>query len=172
MVELRKFHVGDKTDLAKLANNKKIFDHVRDLFPQPYSEKDAKEFIGLCLRENPPTTFAIEYRQKLAGVISLTVQNDVYRKSAELGYWIGELFWNKGIATNAVNQIVSYAFNDLGLIRVYAGVFEYNKASSKVLEKCGFEREGILKKAVVKNDKLYEEFRYSKINSSKLDVQV
>ena len=172
MVELRKFHIDDKTNLAKLANNKKIFDHVRDLFPQPYSEKDAEEFIGSCLRENPPTTFAIEYRQKLAGVISLTVQNDVYRKSAELGYWIGELFWNKGIATDAVNHIVAYAFNDLDLIRVYAGVFEYNKASCKVLKKCGFELEGILRKAVIKNDKLYDEFRYSIINSSRLKGEV
>jgi len=162
-VMLRRLVPADKDSLAKLANNKKIFDNVRDFFPHPYTEKDAIEFIGMCEQESPASTFAIEFQQEFAGVIGLGVQTDVYRKSAEIGYWIGELFWNKGIATTAITLMLDHAFNNLNLIRIFTGVFDFNKASRRVLEKCGFKLEGIFEKSVIKNDVVCNEYRYARI---------
>ncbi len=169
-VLLRRLVRGDRTSLALLANNKKIFDNVRDFFPYPYSEKNAAEFIELCLNEDPAVTYAVEFQQQLAGVIGLVLQTDVYRKSAEIGYWIGEPFWNKGIASAAVNQMVKYAFEELKLIRVFTGVFDFNIASQRVLEKCGFELEGIFKKSIIKNGNVCNEYRYAKFNNIRNSV--
>ena len=162
-ITLRPLALSDKSALAQLANNKKIWDNVRDYLPHPYGETDAEEFINLTLNEDPKQTFAIEFRGALAGVVGLVVQTDVYRKSAEIGYWIGEPFWNKGIATKAVGLITQYGFENLGLNRIYAGIFEYNKASMVVLEKNGFKQEGISKSAVLKNGKVWDEYRYFKL---------
>lgn len=159
MVTLRKLNLSDKTQIAQLANNKKIWDNVRDYFPHPYSEKDAEAFLKLQ-DEEIQQNFAIDYKGEFCGIIGLILQKDVYRKSAEMGYWLGEPFWNKGIATEAVGQIVKYGFQNLKLIRIFAGAFEFNVASMKVLEKNGFKKEGISKKSVFKNDKIWDEHRY------------
>jgi len=171
-VFLRELRSDDMIPLTTLANNKKIFDNVRDFFPHPYTEKDAEDFIIFCQQEDPVRTFAILYKQDLVGVIGLVLQTDVYRKTAEIGYWIGEPFWNKGIATIAVNLIVDYAFNALNLIRLHTGVFDYNKASQRVLEKCGFTLEGIFKQSILKNDKVLDEYRYARLNETSYKSQV
>ena len=159
-INLSPLHYADKERLVRLANNKKIWMNVRDMFPHPYSVSDAERFIESTTQQDPQTTFAIRYNLKFAGVIGLVLQGDVYRFSAELGYWIGEPFWNKGIATQAVKLMIQYAFEELKLLKVFAGVFEGNEASKRVLEKCGFELEGIARKAVFKNDALMDEYRY------------
>ena len=150
--------------MARLANNKKIWNNVRDQFPHPYSEKEAETFIRNQSKDASTVNFAIEYNGEFCGVIGLILQKDVYRNSAETGYWIGEPFWGKGIATKAVELIVAHGFKELKLIRIYAGVFEYNTASMKVLEKNGFQKEGISKKAVDKNGKFWDEHRYFILN--------
>ena len=157
---LREPRISDKIRLAELCNNKKIWDNLRDLIPYPYTEKDAEDFILLCQNENPRLTFAIEYMGEFAGCIGLVRQTDIYRLSAEIGYWIGEPYWGKGIATAAVKFLVDYGFNVLGLIRIYSGVFEYNAASQKVLEKAGFQLDCILKNSVIKNGRIFNEYRY------------
>jgi [ribosomal protein S5]-alanine N-acetyltransferase len=162
-VTLRVLQNTDAPILAQLANNKKIWDNLRDYIPYPYTQNDAEWFIGQCLQESPPLTFAIEYKGALCGVIGLVSQKDVYRKSAEIGYWIGEPFWNKGIATIAVKLISEYGFNELNLVRIFTAVFEYNPASMKVLEKNGYVREGVFKKSVIKNGELWNEHRYARI---------
>ena len=113
--------------------------------------------------EKKQKNFAIECDGKFCGVIGLILQKDVYRKSTELGYWVGEPYWGRGIATKAVARIVQYGFDELNLFRVFAGAFEYNVGSMKVLERNGFEKEGIAKKAVLKNEKFWDEHRYSKL---------
>jgi RimJ/RimL family protein N-acetyltransferase len=133
------------------------------MIPYPYTEKDAEFFIGLCRNEKPAVTFAIDYNGDLSGCIGLVTQHDIYRLSAELGYWIGEPYWGKGIATSAVNQIVEYGFTEIGLIRIYSGIFDFNKASQKVLEKAGFHPEGIFRKSVIKNDIILDEYRFAKL---------
>jgi len=162
-VLLRRFSESDANRLAELANNKKISQNLRDGFLHPYTLQDAERFIKKCMEQDPLTIFAIEYDEQYVGNIGLTIGQDVYRKSAEIGYFIGEPYWNKGIATKAVNCITEYGFNKLGIIRIHTGIFEYNKASMRVLEKCGFEKDGIFKKAIIKDGKIWNEHRYSKI---------
>jgi len=161
-LSLRRLRESDQSILAELCNNKKIWNNVRDQLPSPYTEEHAIEFIGTCQKEDPPTTFAIEYMGKLAGCIGLTRQTDVYRLNAEIGYWIGEPFWGQGIATKAVELITAYGFDQLGLVRIYSGVFEFNKASQRVLEKAGYQLEYIAQNAVIKNGQICHEYRYAK----------
>ncbi len=163
-IKIRPLKLSDKTELAKLANNKNIWDNLRDYIPFPYKESDAEFFIDLTNKEEPKQTFGIQYNGKLSGIIGLVIQNDVYKKSAEIGYWIGEPFWGNGIATKAVELITEYGFDKLNLNRIYTGVFEYNVASMKVLEKNGYEKEGVFKNAILKNDKVSDEHRFFKLN--------
>ena len=156
-IKIRPLKLSDKAELAKLANNKKIWDNLRDYIPYPYTERDAEFFINLTKDKVPKQTFGIEYNGELSGVIGLVVQKDVYQKSAEIGYWVGEPFWGNGIATKAVELISKYGFDKLDLNRIFGGVFEYNITSMKVLEKNGYEKEGIFKNAIVKNNKVYDE---------------
>lgn len=160
---LRPLEPTDQFQLAQLANNKKIFDHVRDHFPFPYEEGHAEAFIKAAREENPKQRFGIVYKGSLCGAIGLGIQQDVYRKTAEIGYWIGEPYWGKGIATKAVALITAYGFSELNLVRIYAGVFDFNIASMKVLEKNGFQKEGIFRHAVIKNGRICDEHRYYKL---------
>ena len=164
-IELRRMSMSDAGTIAQLANNKKIWDNVRDQMPFPFGLEHAETFINRTLEEEVFKTFGIFKDGLLCGVIGLHPQKDVYRLSAELGYWIGESHWGKGLATQAVKLMVDYGFNKLDLIRIYAGVFEYNEASMKVLEKNGFEKECILRKAVIKNGKIWNEHRYAIIKN-------
>ena len=158
---LRPLLDDDQISLANLANNKKIWDNVRDFLPSPYTNKDAETFINITKQEDIPMTFAIAFHEKFSGVIGLVRQSDVYRNTAEIGYWIGEPFWNKGIATTAVNLITDYGLNTLDLIRIHTGVFEYNIGSMRVLEKNGYIKDGIFKKSIMKNGQIWDEHRFS-----------
>jgi|SRR5678809_387253 RimJ/RimL family protein N-acetyltransferase len=160
---LRPLNDNDSTELARLANNKKIWDNLRDLIPFPYTIDDAIFFINMVKEEKPLMTFAIEFDGHFCGVIGLVGQKDVYRKTAEIGYWIGEPFWNKGIATVAVKLITEYGFDQLDYLRIHTGVFEYNTGSIKVLEKNGYKMDGVFEKAIVKNSRIWNEYRFSKI---------
>jgi len=162
VVTIRKFRRNDKFRMAEIANNEKVAVNLRDAFPSPYSVEDAQKFISMCLGQVPYQVFAIEYQGEYVGNVGLHRQDDVYRKTAELGYFIGEPYWNKGITPRAVHLICDYGFRELGVIKIYSGVFSFNTASQRVLEKCGFEREAVLKNAVIKNGKIWDEIRYAK----------
>lgn len=161
-ISLRALRESDAPQLAMLANNEKIGRNLRDGFPYPYTLEDAMSFIQKFMHS--PSLFAIEYQGEYVGNISLTPCENVYRKSAEIGYFIGEPYWNKGIMTTAVNLITEFGFKELGLARIHTGVYEYNPASQRVLEKCGFVKEGTFRKSVFKNGQLWDEVRYAKIN--------
>lgn len=165
IVTIRKFRRNDKYRMAEIANNMKIAINLRDAFPYPYSLEDARKFINMCLRIKPYQVFAIEFEGEYVGNIGIHKQDDVYRKTAELGYFIGEQYWNRGITTRAVNLICDYGFRELDVIKIFSGVFSFNTASQRVLEKCGFEREAVLKSSVIKNGKIYDEYRYAKIQA-------
>lgn len=167
IVTIRKFRRSDKYRMAELANNEKISVNLRDAFPYPYAIADAETFIAGCISQNPVEVFAIEYHGQYVGNIGLHKQNDVYSKSAELGYFIGEPYWNRGITTRAVKLICEYGFKELEIVRIFSGIFEYNPASQRVLEKCGFEREAVCKNAVCKKGKIYDEIRYAKCLKTK-----
>ncbi|NLE36195.1 MAG: GNAT family N-acetyltransferase [Bacteroidales bacterium] len=166
VVTIRKFRRSDKFRMAEIADNEKVAVNLRDAFPSPYTVEDAQKFISMCLKQDPYEVFAIEYEGEYVGNIGLHRQDDVYRKTAELGYFIGEPYWNKGITTRAVNLICDYGFRELDIIKIFSGVFSFNTASQKVLEKCGFALEAVLKSAVIKNGKIFDEYRYAKIHYS------
>ncbi|MFZ4059465.1 MAG: GNAT family N-acetyltransferase [Ferruginibacter sp.] len=162
-IVLRTLNESDAPKMAELANNIKVARNLRDGFPYPYTLKDAEIFIEKYGKTHPMNIFAIEYQGEYAGNISLMPGTDVYRKSAEIGYFIGEAFWNKGIVSTAVNLITEYGFKFLDIVRIHCGIFEYNTASQRVLEKCGFVKEGIFKKAVFKENRFWDEIRYAKL---------
>lgn len=159
-VMLRSLRIADAEEIARLLNNRRVLDNLRDMIPFPYSVEDAKVFIAMATEESNNTIFGVEHDGAFCGVIGLHGQDDVYRHSAELGYWFGEEYWGKGIATKSVQLITEYGFEVLKLKRIYSGIFSCNPASMKVLEKCGYKLEGILKSAIIKNGILYDEYRY------------
>ncbi|HPT30332.1 MAG TPA: GNAT family protein [Prolixibacteraceae bacterium] len=162
MVSLRPFRQEDAPRLAELANNEKIAVNLRDGFPHPYTPEDAEKFIEMALSK-PDQIFAIEYQGEYVGNIGVHLKSDVYRLGAEIGYFLGEPYWGKGIMTKAVNLVCDYAFRELGIVRIDTGVFDFNPASMRVLEKCGFVREAVFRKSVIKRGKICNEVRYAKI---------
>ncbi|MFT4024394.1 MAG: GNAT family protein [Flavihumibacter sp.] len=160
-VRLRPVTISDADELANLANNRKIFDNVRDMIPHPYAMHDAIWFIDACGKDDPPLNLAIETGGRFCGMIGVVPQKDVHRLGAEIGYWIGEPYWGRGIATQAVAAMIHYAFTQFPFVRLYAGIFEHNAASMRVLEKNGFVKEGIGRKAIIKNGLVIDEHRYA-----------
>ncbi len=160
---LRPVNEKDSNSIAHYANNEKIFNNVRDIFPFPYTLKDAENFIKTVIENtsHPETHFAIDVKGEAVGMIGLHPKTDVYRKNIELGYWLGEPFWNKCILTEAVKLIVEYTFSNFDVNRIYGGVFESNPASKRVLEKSGFNLEAVLKKSIFKNNTVMDEYIYS-----------
>ena len=162
-VILREWKRSDAEKLAKMANNKKVWDNVRDRLPYPYTKKDAQEWLELAKKERTATTFCIEADGQLAGSIGVILKDDVYRKTAEIGYFVGEEYWGKGIATEALKQMLDYIQKQFDVVRIYAEVFEYNKASMKVLEKNGFYLESIRKKGAFKNNVVIDDYVWVKL---------
>jgi ribosomal-protein-alanine N-acetyltransferase len=167
---LRPWSISDATELALLADNNRIADNLRDGFPFPYSLKDALDWLNIILPENnPPRFFAITIDKQIVGSIGIVSKTDIYRKNFEIGYFISEKFWGKGIATKAIKVATSYAFRDFDIVRIYAEPFSDNIASRRALEKAGFRLEATLKNYVIKNgiikdsciySVLREEFKY------------
>jgi len=162
-IVLREWKRSDAPSLARIANNKKIWDNVRDRLPYPYTKKDAKEWLALVRKQKTITTFCVEADGGIAGSVGFTLKEDVYRKNAEIGYFIGEDYWGKGIATEAVRQLVDYIQKKFDVVRIYAEVFEYNKASMKVLEKNDFYLECVRKKAAIKNNVILDDYVWVKL---------
>ena len=163
MITLRRRTLADVDEPVALADNKKIADNLCDRFPNPYTHEDAEYYIKLCRFDKWELSRAIELDGKIVGSVSLSREGDVSVKTSELGYWVGENFWGQGIATAAVKKICTFGFEELGLVRIFAIVSEKNFASMRVLEKCGFEREGRLRKAIFKNGAIQDAFLYSQI---------
>lgn len=158
---IRDWRVGDETSLVRHANNLKIWQNVRDAFPYPYTMADAEDWVYKASSDDPMTSFAIEVDGEAAGGIGLVPQPDIFRRSAEIGYWLGEAYWSRGIVSEAVTAFSEWAFANFNLCRLYAGVFEWNPASARVLEKCGFKFEGRMKKAVIKEGRIGDELIYA-----------
>ncbi len=162
-VELRPFRLEDQERLVELGDNKNISDNLMDGFPHPYTIEAAITFIEETLKDVPVRRFAIIENGVYVGNIGLNPGSDIYRFNAEIGYFIGAPYWNRGIATKAIKIICKFGFEVMDMKRVYAGVFSYNPSSAHVLEKCGFENEGTFKKSLFKNGEFYDEIRYALI---------
>jgi RimJ/RimL family protein N-acetyltransferase len=146
-----------------MGNNPKIAANLRDIFPSPYRAEDGVNFIKRVRQNEPQSVFGICIGGRLCGVIGVYRGQDVERKSAEIGYWIGEEFWGRGIASAAVEQMVQYAFENFDFNRIFGGCFEKNDVSMRVLEKNGFQKEGIFRKGVFKNGEFFDMHIFSKL---------
>lgn len=157
---LRPWLPGDEDSLVLHANNYNIWLNLRDIFPHPYTFTDARTWVQIAGTIPNQLNLAIEVEGKAVGGIGLILKEDVYKQSAEIGYWLGEPFWNRGIITEAVKIVSDYAFSQYAICRLYAGIFEYNKGSMRVLEKAGYTLEAIHRKAITKNNILLDEYVY------------
>jgi RimJ/RimL family protein N-acetyltransferase len=161
---LRAYREGDEPSLVKHANNRNVWRNLADLFPHPYTIEAAKEWVQRNVNEPiPHATLAIAINDEVVGGIGLMAKDDVYARTAEVGYWLSEAHWGRGIATEAVGLIVRYAFDELNLARLEAGVFAWNPASARVLEKNGFTLEARLKNRIYKNGTFTDELLYSRL---------
>lgn len=161
--EVRPFMPHDAPSLACHGNNAKIHMYMRDQYPHPYRRADARRFIERCRRTHPVLAFAAVHNQDAIGCVVLKPGRDINRIAAEIGYWLGEPFWGRGIMTRAVSAVTEYAFTELRMVRVYARPLAFNAASARVLEKSGFRLEGILHAAATKNGTIVDELMYGKI---------
>ncbi len=152
-IKIRKWKVEDAHDLAYALNNKKIHDNLRDGLPYPYTVADAESYIRAMLNADQDSVyaFAITADDKVIGSIGVFRKDNIHRCTAEMGYYIAEPWWGKGIGTIAVKEISTYIFQNTDIIRIFADPFAYNTASCRVLEKAGFIFEGTLRKNAVKN---------------------
>jgi len=160
---VRSWRVEDAPSLAIYANNREIWLNLRDQFPHPYGLADAEAYLRLVSERPNETSFAIEVAGQAVGGVSLRPGHDVERCSAEIGYWLGEPFWGRGIMTSAVRAVTEYAFDQLGLTRVFAVPFARNPASSRVLDKAGYEREGLMRRSAVKDGVILDQYLYAKV---------
>jgi RimJ/RimL family protein N-acetyltransferase len=160
---LRPWQSEDVPSLVLNANNIKIWNNTRDSFPHPYTEEDAEYYIRYVSNKSPQQDFAIEVNGQAVGGIGIVPQSDVERFSAEIGYWLGESYWNKGIATQVILTFSEYVFAHTNIVRLFACVYEYNLSSARVLEKAGFRKVGVLRKAAFKNNRFVDMFYYERI---------
>jgi RimJ/RimL family protein N-acetyltransferase len=167
--QIRSYEINDQDALMKYANNDKISKNLRDSFPYPYTERESHAWISAAINQNPELNFAIANNDELIGGIGLMLQPDVYRFSAEIGYWIAEPFWGKGIASLTLLALSKYAFEQFDLNRIFAGVFQGNRASMRVLEKSGFKLEGRLRNAVYKENRFKDQLMYSILKEDLLE---
>jgi len=159
---VRSWEWSDRDSIVLHASNRKVWLNLRDRFPHPYTKKDAQTWLDIVVDSRPETNFAIAVNDEAVGGIGFSLQADVGRRSAEIGYWLGEDYWGHGIASEALTVVTEYAFANFDLCRLYAHVFEWNAASMRVLEKAGYVLEGRLKKSVTKDNQTIDQLMYAK----------
>jgi RimJ/RimL family protein N-acetyltransferase len=158
---LRPWHISDLDSLVQYANNANIARFMTDSFAHPYTEESGRNFIAFATKDDPVRMFAIDIEGRAGGGIGLHPQADIQRRNAELGYWLGEPFWGKGIMPEAIRQITAWGFETLDIDRIFARVFGTNTASQKALEKAGFVLEARLEKTLFKNGEQLDELLYA-----------
>ena len=167
--KIRKWKRSDAKDLAIALSNKRIQDNIRDGLPYPYTEQDGADYISAMLSadENEVFAFAVTVDGRAVGSIGVFRRENIHRQTAELGYYLAEEYWGKGIMTEAVTQVCKYVFEKSDVIRIYAEPFAYNAPSCRVLEKAGFQYEGTLRSNAVKNGKILDMKMYSLLKTER-----
>jgi RimJ/RimL family protein N-acetyltransferase len=158
---IRPWASTDAESLHRHANNRHVSMQLRDRFPFPYELQHARAFLAWIAQQPSPTVWAIEVNQEAAGGIGLELHSDVERVSAEIGYWLGESLWGRGIVTEALTAVTKAAFERYELTRIYAVPFADHEASVRVLEKAGYLREGRMKHSAIKDGKIRDQFLYA-----------
>ena len=157
---VREWSLTDLTSLVHHANNRNVSMHLRDRFPYPYREDHGRDFLEHVRTATPVTSWAIEVEGHAVGGIGVMLQSDVERVSAEIGYWLGETFWGRGIVTQAVRAVTAEAFRQFDLTRVFALPFADNYGSIRVLEKAGYVHEGTMPRSTIKNGVIRDQLMY------------
>ena len=160
---IRPWNADDVPALVKHADNRNVSMRMRDAFPYPYTAADANAFLGIVARQTPVTFFAVATPDEAIGAIGLTLNADVHRLTAEMGYWLAEPYWGRGIMTETARVFSDFAFETFGLVRIYAEPYEGNTASCRVLEKAGFALEGRMRRNVIKDGRILDQYLYAKI---------
>jgi RimJ/RimL family protein N-acetyltransferase len=158
---VRSWREDDGPSLARHANNRRVWLNLRDRFPHPYTSDDAAHFLAWVPAQRPETNFAIAVGDEAVGGIGYQIQPDVHRISAEIGFWLGEAYWGRGIMTEALRAVTAHAFHTHNLHRLFAGVFDWNPASMRVLEKAGYTREAVLRKSAIKDGRIIDQALYA-----------
>ena len=169
---VRSWKVADAEPLARYADNRKIWLNLRDAFPHPYTLNDAREFIKSTRNRSPETTFAIAVGGEAVGSVGFVLRHDVERVSAEIGYWLAEPFWGRGIAMEALRAVTEYVVATHALTRIYALPFAGNAASCRVLEKAGYTLEARLRRSAIKNGVVTDQFQYAFIVPAPAPISV
>jgi [ribosomal protein S5]-alanine N-acetyltransferase len=159
--EIRSWQSSDLEPLVTHANNRSIWLNLRDRFPHPYTARDGRAFLKHMREQQPETAFAIAVNGEAAGSIAFQLGGDVERVSAEIGYWLGQPFWGRGIATEALVALTEYAIATHGLTRVFAVPFASNTRSCRVLEKAGYVLEGRLRRSAIKDGVITDQLQYA-----------
>jgi RimJ/RimL family protein N-acetyltransferase len=162
-VVLRAFEPEDAPSLARHANNANIARWLRDRFPHPYGLADAESWISFARSQVPMSNFAVACGGEAIGGAGLTLLDDIWRRSAEIGFWLGEPFWGRGIMSRVVPALTEWAFQSFDVVRVFATVFAGNDASARVLEKAGYAREGIMRRAACKAGAVHDLVLYARV---------
>lgn len=158
---VRDWRRSDKDALLRHANNRRIWRNLTHLFPHPYTDADAERWFAMLEGQLEPSHWAIEIDGEAVGSIGCIPGQGIYERSAQFGYWLGEAFWGRGIATAAVNAVVPHVVARFGVVRLESPVFEWNPASMRVLEKCGFAREGVLRASISKDGRIIDQILYA-----------
>jgi [ribosomal protein S5]-alanine N-acetyltransferase len=156
---LRPWKESDAEELSRIANNKNIAQNMNGHFPFPYTLECAKDWISKAKEKPVQTNFAIEYEGKLAGGVGFDLRDNEREGVASGGYWLGEEFWGKGIATEAWKMVIDYGFENFPIRKVEASAYSWNSASIKVQEKCGFRHEGCLRQGIIRFGKVGDEHK-------------
>ncbi len=160
-VVLRPWRPADKEALVRYANNRSVWANLRDRFPHPYTAADADAWLEFCAGETgKPAKLAIELSGEAVGGVGVELLGDVTRITGEVGYWLGEPFWGKGIATATLKRFTEYVFANFPLERLQAMVFDWNTASARVLEKAGYELEARLRRDIIKDGRIGDTLIY------------
>jgi len=162
-LQVRSWRKSDLEALVRHANNSKIASNLRDQFPHPYTRRDGIEYLEFVRDQRPERNFALQFGGEAIGGLGFQIGVDISRIAAEMGYWIGEPYWGRGFATRAAQAASEWAFQEYKLTRVFAMVFSYNRASARVLEKAGFQFEGLLQRSAIKNGVVLDQLMYAKV---------
>jgi ribosomal-protein-alanine N-acetyltransferase len=160
---VRSWRTSDAESLLRHANNRNIWLNLRDAFPHPYTKHDARAYIRSVRDRSPETTFAIAVDDEAVGSIGFVLRTDVERVSAEIGYWLAEPFWGRGITSEALAALTRYAIDTHRLTRIYALPFAWNLASCRVLEKAGYVLEARLRRSAIKDGQVTDQMQYAYI---------
>ena len=158
---VRSFRDTDAEELARHANSRQVWLQLRDRFPHPYSVEDAHEFIACVRSTTPQTAFAVTVEDATVGAIGVMLRDDVERCSAEVGYWLGEPHWGRGIASCALVGFTRFAFVAYAVERLYGVPFASNVASCRVLEKAGYVLEGRMRRSAIKDGVVQDQLLYA-----------